>query len=136
MTDAIDLVRSTWAKVATDPEAASALFYATLFKLAPETEQLFKSDLEAQGAKLTETLAFVVDHLDDPDTLLPAARDLAIRHTTYGVAAGDYDSVGTALLQTLESALGTGFAAAEKSAWADTYQGLADYMITQAYPKV
>ena len=58
------------------------IFYANLFRIAPDTEVLFKSDLTSQATKLMDTLTFIVDHLDEPEALLPTARDLELQEVT------------------------------------------------------
>ncbi|MGV6839382.1 MAG: globin domain-containing protein [Planktomarina sp.] len=131
--DDIKRIRRTWAMAAADQAATTQVFYTRLFEIAPETEVLFKTDLTAQGVKLAETLGFVVDHLDDPDDLLPAAKDLAIRHVAYGVLPEHYAHVGAALLHTFKQLLGPEFSDEDHAAWANTYTGLADYMIKEAY---
>lgn len=129
----IALVRSSWARAAPVASLASRLFYGELFKLAPETKALFKSDMKAQGAKLIATLAFIVDHLDRPDTLLPAAEALAKRHLDYGVTAPQYAPVGEALLWTFDELLGADFGEPEREAWAEAFTTLSDHMIQAAY---
>ncbi len=129
----IAAIRTTWARVAPVPEMAAALFYGRLFRIAPQTRPLFRSDLGAQGRKLVDTLGFVVDHLDDPDALLPAARALAVRHVGYGVAAEHYAPVGEALVWTLQQMLGDGFGAAERDAWTEAYGAIAGEMVEAAY---
>lgn len=132
MTDAVRRIRRTWAKATVDPVALTQFFYTRLFQLAPQTQSLFRSDMEAQGTKLAQTLEFVVDNLDEPDILLPAARDLAVRHVAYGVTAEQYAFVGQSLIESLKHLLGSDFEQADHDAWAETYTGLATYMIENA----
>lgn len=127
------LVRSDWAKTAPIKAQTARTFYANLFRLAPETKPMFRGDMEVQGQKLMNTFGFVLDHLDEPDELLPAARDLAIRHVGYGVTADQYDLVGQALLQTLDDLLGTAFTEEARWAWGDIYAHIADEMKRAAY---
>lgn len=129
-----DLVRSTWALAALDPERTSRSFYANLFRIDPTTKPLFVGDLTLQGRKLADTLTFVVDHLDDGDRLLPVAQDLARRHVAYGVEKGQYASVGQALITTLEQLLGPQFTPPHRQAWSEVYAGLAAAMTEAAYP--
>ncbi len=127
------LLRQSWAKATVDKPNLARLFYGRLFAIAPETEALFANDLDAQGRKLVATLDYIIDSLDDPDALLSAAGELAIRHVSYNVSADQYALVGTALLDTLQDILGGEFDEETKSIWAQTYQGLADHMIETAY---
>lgn len=133
-TDRLHLIRSSWALAAADPDRTSQTFYSNLFRLDPTTKPLFVGDLQLQGEKLMQTLGFVVDHLEDPDVLMPAAVDLAQRHIGYGVNAKQYASVGAALIQTLEQLLGPKFTQNHRDAWTQTYGGLSKAMTDAAYP--
>ncbi len=93
------------------PEVAGALFYERLFALNPGFRPLFKDDMRVQGVKLMTMLAMVVYNLPEPGQILPAIRDLAVRHIEYGVKLADYDALREALLWTLEQALGKDFPA-------------------------
>ena len=121
----IQLVRDSWAQVQPIQAAAADLFYARLFELAPETRPLFKRDIHAQGAMLMKMLDTVVASLDRLDELLPVAGQLARRHVGYGVQARHYDTVGTALLWTLEQGLGPAFTPHVRQAWLTAYSTLA-----------
>jgi len=131
--DDIKRIRRTWAMAAADQATTTQVFYTRLFEIAPETEALFKEDLAVQGVKLAETLGFIVDHLDEPDDLLPAAKDLAIRHVAYGVLPEHYAHIGSSLLHTFTHLLGTDFSKEDHAAWENTYKNLADHMIKEAY---
>lgn len=132
--EALDLVRSSWALAAADPQRTSQTFYSNLFRLDATTKPLFVGDLQLQGRKLMQTLGFVVDHLEDPDVLMPAAVDLAKRHVGYGVDAEQYGSVGTALFQTFDQLLGAQFTDEHRAAWSATYAILSKAMVDAAYP--
>ena len=130
----IRLVRDSWHQVLAQRETVAALFYDHLFTLAPQVRPLFKRDMPTQGAMLVATLTSVVDSLDRLPEVLPVARQLAIRHVAWGVKAAHYDSVGAALLATLEKGLGAAFTPALKQAWAEAYPTLAFAMKEAAYP--
>ncbi|MEM6486671.1 MAG: globin domain-containing protein [Pseudomonadota bacterium] len=129
----IAIIRATWARCAPVAPMAARLFYGRLFRIAPETRALFAEDIKAQGAKLTATLGFVVDHLDRAETLAPAARDLAVRHVDYNVTAAQYAPVGEALIWALKELLGRAFGARERAAWLAAYTALSTMMIEAAY---
>ena len=128
----ITLVQSTWAKVVPIAPTAAALFYGKLFELDPALRPLFKSSIEAQGEKLMMMIGTAVGGLDDLEALVPAVEGLGRRHTGYGVADKDYDTVGTALLWTLEQGLGPAFTPEVKQAWTETYITLSGVMKTAA----
>jgi hemoglobin-like flavoprotein len=124
----IDLVKSSFAKVVPISEAAAALFYDRLFTLDPSLRPLFKGDMAEQGRKLMAMLATVISNLHRLDELTPAVRDLARRHTGYGVKDAHYDTVGTALIWTLEQGLGPEFTDQTRASWLACYTILAGEM--------
>ena len=134
MTEATDRIRATWAQTAALSDDFARAFYANLFRHDASTKPLFVGNLDLQGRKLVQTLGFIVDHLEEPDALMPAARDLAIRHVAYGVTADQYASVGAALIKTMQQLLGPEFTPEDAAAWSEVYGGLADAMISAAYP--
>lgn len=127
-TEQVALVQTTFAQVRPMADAAAALFYQRLFELDPSLRALFRTDLATQGRKLMTMLAVVVQGLSRPEQLLPAVRELGRRHAAYGVQASHYDTVGTALCETLAKALGTAFADDVASAWRAAYGLLSSVM--------
>ena len=123
-----ELVRTTFARLAVMPEVTAALFYERLFASNPSFRPLFKNDMRIQGVKLMTTLTIVVYNLPEPGQILPAIRDLAIRHVEYGVKLADYDALREALLWTLEQVLGKDFTPAVRKAWTVCYDELAGEM--------
>jgi nitric oxide dioxygenase len=130
----IDLVQSSFAKVAPIAPAAAKLFYGRLFEIAPQVKSLFKNDMDEQGRKLMMTLGVVVNGLKRLDGIVPVAQKLAIRHVEFGVKAEDYAPVGAALLWTLGQGLGADFTPKVEAAWTSAYATLSGVMIAAAYP--
>ena len=128
----IELVKSSWGKVEPIAEQAAELFYGKLFELNSELKSLFKSDMKEQGRKLMVMLNTAVNSLDKLEAIVPAVQEMGRRHVAYGVKDEDYDTVGEALLWTLEQGLGEGFTADVKEAWVDTYKLVATTMKTAA----
>ena len=129
----VELVQSSWAKVMPISQTASELFYARLFEIAPEVKPYFKGDMKEQGKKLMVMIGTAVNSLTNIEAVVPAIREMAIRHVDYGVKPEDYDSVGTALLWTLEQGLGDDFTPEVKEAWAEVYGLVATTMKDAAY---
>jgi len=123
-----ELVRTTLARLAVMPEVAGALFYERLFEVSPSFRPLFKNDMRIQGIKLMTMLAMVVYNLPEPGRVLPAIRDLPVRHVQYGVKLADYDALREALLWTFEQALGKDFTPTVREAWTVCYDELANEM--------
>ena len=68
-----------------------------------------------------QMISICVRGLDQLDRIVPAVQHLGKRHVGYGVRNGDYDTVGAALLWTLEQGLGEFFDDEVKEAWANVY---------------
>ena len=128
----VDLVRISFAKVASAGADPATLFYQRLFQIDPPLRHLFPSDLTAQRAKLMAALRNVVGALDRLDQILPAVRELGRRHACHGVETEHYATVGSALIWTLEQGLGADFTPATRRAWVDAYGWLAWTMIGAA----
>ncbi len=77
-------------------------------------------------------LDYAVTGLDRLDTIAPTIQDLGKRHVGYGVKEEYYDTVGEALLWTLEQGLGSDFTPEVKDAWAEAYKLLSGVMINAA----
>lgn len=122
------LVQVSFKTVASSADAAGTLFYERLFTLDPSLRQLFPSDLQNQKRKLMQALALAVESLDRMDQLTPLLEDMGRRHVGYGVTAEHYDTVGAALLWTLEQALGKTFNEELRDAWNAAYRTVNEAM--------
>jgi hemoglobin-like flavoprotein len=124
----ISLVQASWQQVVPIADTAAGLFYSRLFELDPDLKHLFTSDITEQGRKLMAMISTVVAKLDSLGDILPAVQDLGRRHVAYGVDDHHYDTVGAALLWTLEKGLGAAFTPDVKEAWTAAYVTLAGAM--------
>jgi len=122
------LVQESFAAVVPIADDAAVLFYRRLFELDPSLERMFRGDMTEQRRKLMQMLTAAVKGLDRLDKLVPVVEDLGRRHAGYGVADAHYDTVGAALLWTLEKGLGNAFTAEVKDAWVTVYGLLAGTM--------
>ncbi|MGR4871290.1 globin family protein [Variovorax sp. LARHSF232] len=128
----IELVQSSFAKVALISDQAAAIFYSRLFDLAPEVRALFKGDMVEQGRKLMTMLGSVTRQLNQLHTLVPVAERLAERHVGYGAVPAHYAVVGAALIGTLDEGLGADFTPDVRIAWETAYGTLSGVMIAAA----
>ena len=129
----VGLIKASWTAVEPIADTAAELFYGRLFELDPALKRLFRrTDMAAQRKVLMQTLTVVVKSLDRLDQIVPAVQALGRRHAGYGVRAEHYDTVGSALLWTLERGLGYGFSREVRDAWTKAYSTLASVMIDAA----
>ncbi len=126
------LVQESFAQVAPIADEAAALFYGRLFELDPSLRAMFTDDLSEQGQKLMQMLAGAVKGLDRIERLIPALEQLAVRHVAYGVKSEHYETVGAALIWTLEQGLGDAFSDDVRAAWVETYELVSGVMIDAA----
>ena len=125
----IALVRQSWAVLEPVAPQVTAAFYQRLFELDPALEARFaRVDREAQGRKLTDTLATLVRSLDDPEGFVPMALGLGQAHVEYGATRRHYALFGEALLSTLQFTLEPAWSVDLHDAWAEAYTLLAALM--------
>jgi len=124
----IKLVKTSFAKDVPIAGTAAVLFYGRLFKLDPELEPLFKSNLSEQRVKFMKMLGMAVNGLDNLEALLLLVRSIGVRHASYGVKDRHYDTFGAALLWTLEQGLREEFTLELRDAWEHAYGILAETM--------
>jgi hemoglobin-like flavoprotein len=123
------LLAETWKQVAPTADAAADMFYRRLFEIDPAARKLFRAtEMVAQRKKLLQTLSFAINGLDDLDGLSTKVEDLGRRHAGYGVTDAHYDSVGAALLWTLEQGLGRAWTPEVAAAWTEVYGMLSGIM--------
>jgi hemoglobin-like flavoprotein len=122
------LVQTTFAKAERIPEIVGLAFYQHLFTIDPDLRPLFRNDIHEQSKKLMATLKLAVESLENPQNLVPALQALGRRHLQYGVRDDHYDTVGIALLWTLEHTLGTDFSPKARHAWSLVYAWVATTM--------
>ena len=122
------LVQNSFTSIAPIADDAAALFYRRLFELDPTLRAMFRGDMADQRRKLMQMITAAVKGLDHLDRLVPVVEELGRRHAAYGVADAHYDTVGAALLWTLEKGLGIAFTSDVREAWAAVYGLLAGTM--------
>jgi len=124
----IQLVRSSFQKLAAIPERAGEIFYQRLFELDPNARQLFWGNLQHQGTALFLMLDMIVKSLDIQDKIVPIIFDLGKRHAMYGVRDRHYQPFEQALMDTLSSINGDDFTQEARNAWSAAFAFLADIM--------
>ena len=126
------LIRDSFELVAEEPNAIVKLFYGRLFELDPTLRPMFKTDIAEQVSKLVATLQIVVDHVEQPQALLPALHELGRKHATYGTLPAHYETVRQALLWALGQALQPDFDKETRAAWDAVLKWISQEMIASA----
>ncbi len=132
----VSLIRETWRQVVPRADQVAALFYKRLFEIDPSLRELFTEvDLAAQGRRLAKALGDLVAALDSIEDFVPALEVLGRRHVGYGVRDQHYDSVGEALLWTLETGLGPAWTGEAAEAWGAAYRLVVGAMRCDGLPQ-
>ena len=113
-------VQAAYLAAAGDPEAFSAVFYARLFEQRPEVRGLFPNDMRPQHAKFGDMMLHLVTALARMEGAREELRVMGARHVGYGALPAHYDSVGEALLWTLDQ-LHPDFTPSLRAAWEEAY---------------
>ncbi len=122
-----ELVRNSLEKMKPIADTTNALFYGRLFNLDPSLEQLLQNNLEDRDL-LMQMIGSAMNGFDRFSQLEPTLKELGARYAGYGVEECDYETMGTALLWTLERVQGESFTPDLKNAWTSFYELLADKM--------
>jgi hemoglobin-like flavoprotein len=125
----IKLVKQTWTTLRdVDPALLGDVFYSQLFIKNPSLRALFDTSMASQYNKLVEMLNFAVARVGKSNELQVTMRELGLRHQQYGVKPEHYAAVGSALIWTLQAALGNSWTNEVEAAWREFYKWLADSM--------
>lgn len=129
----IGLLQESFAEVMAMRTEAAALFYERLFAIDPALRPLFHdADMRSQEMKLMAALALVVGKLRELGAVIPVLETLAVKHVAYGVEERHYETVGSALIQTLSLAFGPRFTPQLRNAWLAAYGAISGVMIAAA----
>ena len=132
----VEIIRRTWSDLAPRAEALSVDFYARLFELAPDAERLLAPlDMTVQRRKFVATVDALVRAADDPGALVSASVPHGRRHARLGATEAHFTAAGSALLQSLDAALGDGFTHDAHDAWSDLYALVSAVMRRAGQPK-
>jgi hemoglobin-like flavoprotein len=135
MTDSnILAVKNSWSYIMFQSEEFSGLFYQKLFELNPSLRHLFKGNIEEQGSKLMRMLTMIIARLQRLQDIETEVKALGHRHVGYGTRPEHYQTVGQALLWSLENALGDRWSEETRKAWTEAYTIMANTMLQGAQP--
>jgi len=126
----ITLVRASWAKIEPNAEAFAVQFYQQLFILDPALQSLFKRSMNMQGRKLVSMFSSAIIYIDWPEKIIPPLITAGQRHQQYGVKPEDYDTVGEALITTLQKSLADEFTKEVEYSWLHAYNTIQAIMKT------
>lgn len=123
------LLREHFESLRPHADGMVARFYEILFERHPEIRPMFaKTDMAAQRVKFIETLERIVQHLEQPATVMSDLLVLGNSHVDYGVKASQYPLVCDAIVTAMKEASGPRWTPALEKAWRDAYAAVAEIM--------
>jgi hemoglobin-like flavoprotein len=125
-----ELLETSFLAVVLHGEAFVTAFYERLFTRFPQTRVFFAStDMLEQRKKLQQTLALIVQNMQQPEVLGSMLQELGQRHVNYGVRPEHYPIVGAVLLETFADFLGKHWTQAHHDAWVKGYEAVSNLML-------
>jgi len=123
------LLREHFESLRPNADGMVARFYEILFTRHPDIRPMFaKTNMIEQRKKFIETLERIVQHLEDPATVMSDLLVLGNSHVDYGVRPGQYPLVCDALVEAMKEASGPRWTPTLEQAWRDAYATVADIM--------
>jgi len=127
----VDLLESSFARLAPRAQEFVEAFYEKLFETYPETQRFFTTtDMTEQKNKLVSALILVIENLRNPEALKGALTALGRKHENYGIGASYYPMVGDSLLNTLSAFLDQDWTPEVKQAWTEAYGVISEAMLS------
>ncbi len=123
------MFQTSFAKIAPIADLAATLFYEDLFERDPRLRSLFREDMTEQRQKLMAMLGTAAANLQHWEKIAAVVQALGRRHVAYGVEPTDYETVGAALIATLEKGLGDDFTQGVREAWVACYAAVTAEML-------
>jgi len=119
------LIKNSFTKFGPNGELAAKIFYENLFRIAPDTRDLFPEDMTAQYHKFMAMFQVIGGTIDRFGELEKQIRKLGARHANYMARDEHFGAVGDALLQMLEKRFGKHFTPELRYAWTAAYWRIA-----------
>ena len=113
----MQLVRLTLAQATTDPLVLGRHFYRRLFVLAPDLRSRFHGDVDAESARLKETLTLAFGMLSDMRFLVGTLDLLARRDVARGLSEQHCRAIAQSLIWAIERRMGAAFTRQVCNAW-------------------
>ena len=113
----MQLVRLTLAQATTDPLVLGRDFYRRLFVLAPDLRSRFHGDVDAESARLKETLTLAFGMLSDMRFLVGTLDLLARRDVARGLSEQHCRAIAQSLIWAIERRMGAAFTRQVCNAW-------------------
>ena len=117
----VDLIRKSFDAMWPMRRDIADLCYSRFFELAPESRDLFPSDMERQRIKLMDMVAELAGSLDQRPLFQSLVTHSGRKHARFGVQPSQYVAMGEALMWSFECKFGASFTPELREAWRALY---------------
>lgn len=129
----LELIRSTYTSMATDPEAFASAFRRRLVDLDPGLRHIIPA-IDRRGAtRMVETIGAILSGLDESACASAKAQTAALRLRWAGIQPRHFSAIGQALIGALADRLGTALTEDARVAWSSAYVLLAEALMARCY---
>ena len=128
--ESLDRIRQSVAVLLPKAAETTRLFYEHLFRVAPETRGLFKSDMDVQRQHFSAALAVILKNVTMLDVLTEPLRQLGSGHAMIGVRPHHYPIVRDAMLHAMEQVLGREWTPELADDWRDVFDTVSRIMMS------
>lgn len=126
----IPLLKKSFDAVKTVAQDFADKFYDDLFLKYPQSKGLFeKVDLEKQKGHLLNSLVYIVDNVEDTETLVPYLKNMGKRHLKYGTQKEHYAWVGETLIGVFQYFFDNNWTQELENTWLEAYTIISNVMI-------
>ena len=122
-------LRCSFAAIVPAAEVFADHFYERIFAAAPSVRAMFPPDMREQKAKLLAALGWVVEHLEQGETLKARLRELGQRHERYGALPAHYPVVTDAMIGAMSDVAGPTWDAEIAADWRTALERVSDIML-------
>lgn len=126
-------LQTFFSRIEDEQHSFTGRFYARLFELNPNIEQLFKSvGMEMQGKMVIQALGIGIKNHENEEDFAAVFRSLGRRHGLYGVKPEFYTSIGQAFINTCKASFGSEFDNELESDFQNLFSKIATQMLEGA----
>lgn len=123
------LLQLTYTQISSKTDQVAEQLHRRLVRLDPQLRvALAGSDLKPLGRRLIHLMGLAVRPQETEDGVAESARSLGVDYAEAGLGEVHFDTVGEALLWTVEQTLEEGLSRDERLAWTRIYQQLTGWM--------
>lgn len=120
--DDITRVQATWKAIAPVKHITAEIFYVKLFELDSTLRLLFNDDLKVREQKFLQLMDATVKGLTHINLMLPAVREVGMRHPMFGDSDEHHGTIVAALFWSLEKCLRGDFTDEIRAAWTSAFE--------------